>query len=162
MTVNGGVIVLGLAEDKTAVAREITSVALKGTEERIRQVAGSRISPAPEFELVTIPGGADGSVGVIVVVVPASPRAPHQANGKYPCRRGTVTEALEERDVERLYEQRRTLSSSLDQLRQQSHERILAPFAGSPEDGVGYTDLLVHPVPLESSQPAAWQGRQLE
>lgn len=110
MALNGGVLVYGVEEDKdTGVAAEIKPVPLKQVEERIRQIAGSGVSPPVDLDVHLIREQPGDLAGVVVVVVPASPLAPHQANHRYPFRRGTTTGYLEERDVERLYQQRAKL-----------------------------------------------------
>ena len=52
MALNGGVLVYGVEEDKdTGVAAEIKPVPLKQVEERIRQIAGSGVSPPVDLDV---------------------------------------------------------------------------------------------------------------
>jgi hypothetical protein len=107
MSVNGGTILYGVDEDPASgVVSELTPVALKGAEERLQQIAASRISPAPAIEVTYIRSPADPEYGIVAVVVPPSAWAPHQLDGRYPVRRGTTTDNLEEAEVERLYRAR--------------------------------------------------------
>lgn len=106
-----GTVLIGVEEDKdTRVAVEIRPIQLAGVEERLRQIAASHIAPVPDFEVHCIASPTDGTVGVVAVAVPPSSLAPHQWEGRYPFRRGTTTDYLDEKTVERLYQQRRDLS----------------------------------------------------
>jgi Putative DNA-binding domain len=107
MTVNGGTILYGVAENReTRVATELQPQALKGAEERIHQVVGTRISPSPGIEIICVSSPTSAAEGIVAVVVAPSLAAPHQVTGRYPARRGTTTEYLEEAEVERLYRAR--------------------------------------------------------
>lgn len=110
MTLNGGVLIYGLDEDPaTGLASQIVKQPLKGAEERLRQIAGSRIEPAPELEVTLLRENPADADGVIVVTVPASASAPHMVGDRYPTRHGTTTGYLSEREVARFYDRRRQL-----------------------------------------------------
>jgi hypothetical protein len=166
MTVNGGVLIYGVDEDKeTLLATEITPITLKGAEEKLHQVAGSRVRPTPDFEVVTIPDPADATVGVAVVVVPASSQAPHQWEDRYPVRRGTTTEYLAEPEVERLYRQRHRLSGSPPTVEDLLEEFRQAPGTPLPVNrvDVGSFSLMVRTASNEVTHPAgAWQEGALK
>lgn len=166
MTVNGGVLIYGVDEDKrTLVAAELTPVSLKGVEERLHQVAGSRVRPTPDFEVVSIADPSDKTVGVVVVVVPASSQAPHQWEERYPVRRGTTTEYLAEPEVERLYRQRQRLSGSPPTVEDLLEEFRQAPGTPLPVDGtdVGSFSLVVRTASNDVTHPAgAWQQGALK
>lgn len=166
MTVNGGVLIYGVDEDKnTLVATEITPIQLKGAEERLHQVAGSRVRPTPDFEVVSIPDPADATVGVAVVVVPASSQAPHQCDDRYPVRRGTTTEYLAEPEIDRLYRQRQRLSGTPPTVEDMLEEFRQAPSTPLPDDGtdVGSFSLVVRTASNEVTHPAgAWQEGALK
>jgi hypothetical protein len=107
MAVNGGVLLYGVEEDpETGVAARLPCVRLAGAEERIRQVAGSRISPSPHLEIERLTEHEAGAHGILVVAIPPSPIAPHQVDGRFPTRFGTTTGYLTEPELERLYRQR--------------------------------------------------------
>jgi hypothetical protein len=166
LTVNGGVLIYGVDEDKkTLVATEIMPIQLKGVEEKLHQVAGSRVSPTPDFEVVSITNPIDKTVGVAVVVVPASSQAPHQWEERYPVRRGTTTEYLAELDVERLYRQRLRLSGSPQTVEDLLAEFRQAPGTPLPVGGteVGAFSLVVQTASNEVTHPAgAWQEGALK
>lgn len=107
MTVNGGTILYGVVEDReTRVATELRRQPLKGAEERIQQVVGTRIAPTPGIEIKCVPSPTSAAEGIVAVVVAPSLAAPHQVDGRYPARRGTTTDYLEEGEVERFYRAR--------------------------------------------------------
>lgn len=163
MALNGGVLVYGVEEDKTTgIAVGIAPVPLKQVEERLRQIAGSGVAPPIDFDVKLIREKPSDPNGVVVVVVPASPLAPHQANHRYPSRRGTTTDYLEERDVERLYQQRANLITPPDPglLLEHDFVRMLPP---DQAVGYGYLDLLVKPAASGAVHPGgAWQRQHLE
>ena len=161
MTLNGGVIIIGLAEDKrTRTASEISAVTLSGMEERIRQVAGSLISPAPELRIASIASPTDARLGIVVVEVPASPQAPHQTHGRFPCRDGVVTRFLSEPEIARLYEQRQRLRTRSDRVG--SFDSAFHPDQRvAAGNGIGALDLVVNPVAPAASGVSAWQGDAL-
>jgi hypothetical protein len=164
MTVNGGVLIYGIAEDKeTVVASGITPVQLAGAEERLRQIAGSRISPVPDFQVEMVADPADATQGVLAVVIPASGLAPHQANSRFPCRKGTTTEYLEEREVERLYAQRQRLSQAGPAPGSLVGDEFVSVLDGfEVGGGTGTMRLAVSPVSGAAIHPAgAWQEETL-
>lgn len=109
MSIDGGTIVYGVEEDKqTRVASGINPVRLNGEAERIQQIAHSLDPVLIISEPLTLADPTDPEVGIIVVNVPASPMAPHQADGKYYIRAGTTTEVMSDAQVERLIKARNT------------------------------------------------------
>jgi hypothetical protein len=166
MTVNGGVIIYGVDEDKASrTASEITPFKLAGQEEKIRQVAGSLIVPTPDFDVEPLASPDDETTGVIVVVVRPSALAPHQVGGRYPCRRGTTTDSLEEAEVQRLYRQRRLLSGSPTDVEDLLEEFRQAPGTPLPLDDidVGAFSLVVRTASNDVTHPAgAWQQGALK
>src|SRR5664280_1123713 len=52
MTVNGGVLLYGVDEDPaTGLAKELCPIETRGVEERLRNIAGTRISPTPRVSI---------------------------------------------------------------------------------------------------------------
>ncbi len=160
MTVNGGVLLYGVDEDKgTCVATELLPFSIAGVEERLRQVSGTRIDPAPDLQVRVIPSPTDPSVGVVAVAIPASALAPHQANKRFPCRRGTTTDYLDQREVERLYRQRQELSGPPPEPGSLLDRDFVSGLDGfSVSDGTGALALVVRPAAKDVNHPAgAWQ-----
>lgn len=160
MTINGGVLIYGLDEDPaTGLASQVVKQPLKGMEERIRQIAGSRIEPAPQLDVVLVREDPSDTDGVIVVIVPPSASAPHMAGDRYPTRHGTTTGYLSEREVARFYERRRQLLDpallQADPLGFFSAPR--AAVEGDPNAlvrGVGRLRVVVRPVAGTVAHPA--------
>jgi hypothetical protein len=165
MTVNGGVLLYGVDEDKeTCVATALLPVPIAGVEEKLRQVSGTRISPSPDIQVHVIANPSDEANGVVAVAIPASALAPHQANGRFPCRRGTTTDYLEEREIARLYRQRQELSGPAPEpgaLLESDFVSILDGF--EINDGTGVLYLVIRPAARDVSHPAgAWQQDALK
>ncbi len=171
LTVNGGVLIYGLEEDKaTKRAKSLTPVVLAGFEERLRSVAGTRIFPTPQFDLTVIRDPDNETRGVIVVAVQPSVQAPHWVGERFPIRRGTITEYLTEHEIERLYEQRRQSSTRPQpaQLSQEFREgfdrqTLLLQSDKGTRPLLAQARLLVRPLVPESVvlPGGPWQGRRL-
>jgi hypothetical protein len=102
-----GLIVVGVAEirDSTNPRLELRPVVLAGLKERVGNVGTSRVSPAVALttrELET----ANGE-GYLLILVPASPAAPHQVEGRYLARADTTNYVLTDADVRRVQAERR-------------------------------------------------------
>ena len=85
MTVQGGVILYGVGEDPAGTRLEkATPIALDGARERVAQIVETSIAEPPQISLRTLEEPGQPGRGYLVVV-PPSPRAPHQivAKGKY-------------------------------------------------------------------------------
>lgn len=106
---DGGVLFFGVEEDKkTQVATRAVPVLLEGAIERIHNIAGS-VDPQLTLEdPLVLPDPADPSRGIIVVTVPPSPIAPHQADGKYYRRAGNISAVMTDAEVERAIRARGT------------------------------------------------------
>src|SRR5215208_4473400 len=110
MANNGGILLYGVGEDEHRRPTVTQPFELAGTRERVDQIVWSSISEPPIIEVHAIPTEADRSLGYLVVVVPASPRAPHMVtadgDNRFYGRRATGIVRLSEGEVTRLYEQR--------------------------------------------------------
>lgn len=112
MAANGGVLIYGIGEDKeAALAAAPHPFAVKGAEERLRTIVGTRIAPPVAIDVTVIRHPSDSTHGVLAISVPASANAPHQVDGRFPVRNGTTTRNLTEPEVERLYRQRWALGA---------------------------------------------------
>lgn len=147
MTVDGGVIVYGVAEDKSKVTFTPHPIDLSGVQDRISNtvVANVRERPAFVVRLLSVPD--DTTKGFVVVEVPASPRAPHMVEvndvyrfyGRVPGGNTKLTET----EVSRLYERRRVTED-------QGREIVDAAIAAAPiqpEPGVrGDLHVVLRPI----------------
>jgi hypothetical protein len=163
MTVSGGVIVYGVDEEESR-ASAIVELPLSGVEEKLRQVAGSLITPTPYFDVHAIASPDDDKIGVVVLAIPASSLAPHQTNNRYPYRRGTTTDYLDERTVERLYRQRHELSGAAMRTSTLLDQDFVGTLNGMEvRNGTGRLILVVRPAASDASHPAgAWQESVLK
>jgi hypothetical protein len=147
MTIDGGVLVYGVKE-KDAVAIGITPVPLAVAPERIQQIANSSVDPLPAIEIEVLRENPGDNVGIVVVVVEASPLAPHMANDRYPARSGTTTRYLSQPEVERLYAQRRGFVE-VEETRRRFGGFVKAPGVGAPiavADEMGRLSLFAEPI----------------
>jgi hypothetical protein len=78
MTPDGGVLIYGVAEDEHGRPTALRPFKLAGARERVDQISQSSISEPPEIDVRALECPNDPSRGYLVVVVPQSPRAPHQ------------------------------------------------------------------------------------
>jgi hypothetical protein len=106
MTIHGGVIVVGVSE-ADGVASAIPKVPLAGMRERIQQIIDTSVRPIPHIEIGVYAEKTGDAEGVVVVAVPPSINAPHEADSRFPARSDTTTRYQIEPEIARLYEQRR-------------------------------------------------------
>lgn len=107
----GGLLILGIDEDKQARAIAAPGVVISDTEiRRIHQILADGVAPLPVFEVLPAPESADPEHGFLVIVVPRSPRAPHgvlvNEGLRFPVRNGTTTRYLSEPEVATAYRNR--------------------------------------------------------
>jgi hypothetical protein len=107
----GGLLVLGIEEDRQARAVEAPGVAVSDDEiRRILQIVGSGVVPLPVFDLLPVLKPGEAGYGFIVIAVARDSLAPHavivnQAL-RYPRRNGTTTRYLSEPEVASAYRER--------------------------------------------------------
>lgn len=112
MTTDGGMLVYGVAEDSDSRPRILAPINLAGAAERIDQIVQHSISGAPRVEFVHLRLSDDEERGYLIVLVPASPEAPHQVqvggDRRFYGRSDTGNRRLSEEEIARLYERRRS------------------------------------------------------
>jgi hypothetical protein len=110
MTVDGGSLLYGLGEDKNKRLTVLSPLELAGTPERIAQIVETSITEPPFIRVQTLPLEADPSKGYVLVIVPQSPRAPHQVisggDMRYYGRGAKGNRLLSEAEVAALYTRR--------------------------------------------------------
>ena len=79
----GGTIIIGVDEKPPPAPPELHPVELDGLSERISQIATTRVDEAVIVTTTAIDSSSEPGKGYLVVEVPASPRGPHMADGKY-------------------------------------------------------------------------------
>ena len=83
LSLYGGVIIIGVDEKPPPTPPELHPVELDGLSERISQIAATRVDEAVIVGSTAIDSSTEPGKGYMVVEVPASPRGPHMADGKY-------------------------------------------------------------------------------
>jgi hypothetical protein len=162
MSIQGGVIAYGIDEDpQTSVASAITPIPLHHVPEKIQNIVDTAIWPPLAIETRVLTRQPDDHEGVVIVTVPPSPFAPHYSHDRFPARSGTTTRYLSEREINGLYEQRRTVFAAQEE---EMFANYLYPVDAAPGGlgfgGIGMLRLLVaplasavHPQGLRLAQP---------
>jgi hypothetical protein len=109
MSTEGGVLLFGVGEDEQGRLTRRTPIDLGGAAERIGQIVATSISEVPHIQVKEHPI-ADGEIGYLSVLVPQSPRAPHQVtvgdDRRFYGRGAKGNRRLGEAEVARLYQRR--------------------------------------------------------
>lgn len=111
--VDGGSLLIGLAEDKETGTFSLAPQPTAGMAERIGSIAATAVDPPLDVVVTAIPAATpaeDGSArGYLLVEVPPSPRAPHQVDGVYWGRGDKQNIRLSDADVQRHIARRQSL-----------------------------------------------------
>lgn len=100
LAVDGGVLVLGVAEDKPNRRFVCAPRRLTGLRDSVDRIIGASIKPSLRVTINEL--SRDDGTGYLAVLVPASPRAPHQHAGRYYGRGDTESRVLEDPEVRML------------------------------------------------------------
>ncbi len=150
--IHGGRVYIGVVDEKQRPP-PLHPIALSGLAERIDQVARTRIQPPLHIRCHEIlDADASAGHGYLVVIVPPSPYAPHQVDGKYRGRGDKTNRVLPDAEVRELLAARRrvdedgearlavemqrdpTLSSGANRFWHQAHLFVMAdPVFGDRE-----------------------------
>lgn len=108
MAVNGGLICVGIAEERGTGGKVLvpTPLPLVGLRERVSEVGLSRIDPPLTVGTREL-GCDDAGSGYLLIVVPPSPDAPHMVDNKYRSRGDTTNYVMGDAEVRRVQAQRR-------------------------------------------------------
>jgi hypothetical protein len=110
LTVDGGLLIYGIDEDEHERPTVLAPIELVGARQRIDQVVQTLVDEPPHIEVDELPLADDPARGYLVVVVPQSPRAPHQVavrgDRRFYGRSDTGNRMLSEGEVARLYRRR--------------------------------------------------------
>src|SRR5688572_28792973 len=104
--VDGGVVIIGIAEDKEAGTFSRAPQELAGWAERIDQVARSVPDPPVLVQVREIPSEQFPGKGYLLIHVPESPLAPHMVDGRYCGRSDKTNMVFDDAGVLRLHERR--------------------------------------------------------
>jgi hypothetical protein len=154
MATAGGVLLYGVKEDRNKRLTEPRPFALAGAPERVAQIVETSIAEVPTIRTLPFPKAADPSIGFLVVVVPQSPRAPHQVTVggdlRFYGRGATGNRILTEQEVALLYQRRLSWERDRDQLLAETI--AAAPFAPDPDQG--YLHAFARPL---APDPELWE-----
>src|SRR5215213_7687404 len=78
MSTDGGVLLYGIAEDENKRPTVLHPITLAGAADRIDQIVSNGLAEVPYIDVREYQCADDPSKGYLLVIVPPSPRAPHQ------------------------------------------------------------------------------------
>ena len=139
--IDGGVIVIGVQEDKKAGTFSAYPIKLAEAVERIEQVAQSRVDPPLNVRVTPIASARDNNLGYLYVEVPPSPDAPHMVGGIYYARGDRTTRRMADAEVVRMHLARRDQSERIRDLL--GKEILRDPI---PEGALGHLFLVALPL----------------
>jgi hypothetical protein len=129
----GGLLVLGIEEDRQARAVTAPGVAVSDGEiTRILSIVGSRVVPLPVFDVLPVLRPGETGHGFIVIAVARDALAPHAVivnkDLRYPRREGTITGYLSEPEVASAYRERlagaQRQGTRIDEIEREALERL--------------------------------------
>lgn len=149
MSTAGGSILYGVGEDARGRLTVRNPIDLRGAADRIALVAQTAISEVPHIDFRPFPLADDPGSGFLLVLVPPSPRAPHQVtvgdDRRFYGRGARGNRRLSEQEVARLYarrqEQEVNLLARLDEV-----VRFAPPYESDDPDA-GFVHAFAQPVP---------------
>lgn len=146
MSTDGGVLLYGVGEDEHGQPTVPLPIALAGAADRIGQIVATSISEVPYIDVRTYALPDDQARGYLLVVVPQSARAPHQAtvgqDYRFYGRGATGNRRLTEGDVARLYERRQSWAVDREELLAE----CIATAPLQPDPAFGYVYAFARPV----------------
>jgi hypothetical protein len=101
LAVDGGVLIIGVGEDKKARRFLLEPKPLVGVRDALDSMIANRVTPSLGVTVDELKR-ADGT-GYLVVLVPASARAPHMVGGRYFSRTDTAAHQSSDDEVRRLW-----------------------------------------------------------
>jgi hypothetical protein len=148
MTTEGGVLLYGVGEDEQGRLTLRRPIPLAGVADRIDQIVATSIAEVPYIEVKEHPV-ASGDIGFVSVLVPQSPRAPHQVivgdDKRFYGRGAKGNRRLGEGEVARLYQRRLEWQQDLDALLEDAIHRARFP----PHSELAYLHGFARPVAPE-------------
>ncbi|GAA4193311.1 hypothetical protein GCM10022288_26900 [Gryllotalpicola kribbensis] len=132
--IDGGVLLIGVAEDKQSRTFSTSPVPLKDLIEKIEQIAANRIDPPLDVRAREIPAESDPDHGYAAVEIPPSPQAPHMVDGVYYGRGERTRRRLSDAEVVRHHQARKREEDRLLALLHEEIERDPVP-AASRQNG---------------------------
>jgi hypothetical protein len=146
MATGGGVLLYGVGEDGAGRPTRLTPIPLKGAREKVDQILRAGIAEPPFYRMRVISSMSVADHGYLVLIVPASERAPHmvivKGDNRYYRRSLSGNVPMTEAEVAVLYERRH-------RLQQQANAEIMAQLATNivaPTTGIASMHVAIRPV----------------
>lgn len=114
--IDGGALLVGLAEPKDGSPPKPEPVELGGLAERVEQIAHSIPDPPLPVTCTPIPSSDDPSRGYLLIEIPATGVAPHMVDGVYRGRGDKTKRKLSDPEVLRLHQDRARTQGLAEQL----------------------------------------------
>jgi hypothetical protein len=108
--VDGGVILVGVDEGPPV---SVNPIPLQGLAERVEQIGLMTVTEPVSVTTTLLRTADDQQSGVLVIEVPASPRAPHMVDGRYYARGDKTNIVLSDQEVLRFHQRRIETRSDL-------------------------------------------------
>jgi hypothetical protein len=151
MSTAGGAILYGVGEDEHERLTLRIPITLRGAADRIAQVVQTAISEVPHIAFHPYALADDPSTGFLLVLVPPSPRAPHQVtvgdDRRYYGRGARGNRRLGEQEVAQLYARRQHQDGNL--LARLDEVVRFAPAYESDDPDAGFVHAFAQAVPLD-------------
>ncbi len=149
MSTDGGSLLYGVAEDELERPTILRPFDLVGAADRVSQIVSTSITEVPYIDVREYPCDADPSRGYLLVIVPASDRAPHQVTVgrdlRFYGRGAKGNRILSEGEVARLYERRERWQVDRDAVLREVVSNAPVPAV----EGQGFAHAFARPVALD-------------
>lgn len=164
MATDGGVLLYGVAEDENGQPTIPRPIELAGAAERVDRIVSSSLAEVPTIIPKPLPLQDDPQRGYLLIVVPRSPRAPHQVivggDLRFYGRSAKGNRILGEGEIARLYERRQAWSRSRDDVLSE----VISSAPVQPRGDLAYVHAFAYPVTPDASMwdraAAGLGGRQ--
>jgi hypothetical protein len=148
MSTAGGVLLYGVGEDEHKRLTVRSPIALVGAADRLDQIAQTSITEVPHVEFREYPLPGDPARGFLLIIVPPSPRAPHQvtvnSDRRFYGRAEKGNRLLSEAEVAALYARRQHQGVDLQARLTEAIAHV--PYKPTDQD-VGVLYAIAQPVP---------------
>lgn len=144
LALDGGVLLVGVEENKKEHTWHLEPQPLQGLGERLEQIAERLIDPPLPVRARDLRSTDDPTRGYVAVTVPASPRGPHMVDGAYYGRGEKTRRRLSDTEVRQLHAARRDLGEQISDFLDQEIARD--PFPIQESSGRGHLYLVAHPL----------------
>jgi hypothetical protein len=159
-SVDGGVLFVGI--DEATSPPSVSPVPLSGLAERIEQIGLSTVDPPVRIRTTEIEVSPES--GVLLVIVPPSPFAPHMVDGQYRARGDKTNYVMNDAEVTRVRAQRLDDRDDIEEMLKQFAESAMRKMGSGPlllavaRPVGGRTDLLLK---CAGPDPFGWIERVL-